>query len=79
MTWKVGGKISIDMANHVQKELGGVINFECTRFTRKDKYMHLGGNHSRVFMYSQENEISYREGTIALLWGLLVRFVLKII
>lgn len=39
---------AFDVANHVQREIGEALDFQCTKLTRKDKYLTLAGNNGVV-------------------------------
>ena len=47
-TCQDGSASKFDVANHVQKEIGDALNFECTNLTRKDKYLILAGYNGAV-------------------------------
>ncbi|KAJ0974182.1 hypothetical protein J5N97_016147 [Dioscorea zingiberensis] len=50
------GKASVDVANYLQRIIAASLSYECTSFTRKDKYKALAGNDGTVTAKKVEGE-----------------------
>nr|GEU59884.1 glycerol-3-phosphate acyltransferase 1 [Tanacetum cinerariifolium] len=57
LTCGLGNRSSHEVANHIQKQLGHALGFECTKLTRRDKYLILVGNEGVVDDGSKKTKI----------------------